>query len=105
MLGALSELDQPDGPARVDALLHASAFGSLPGGETTETIIQPATGPTPPLPADPGKPEPGIFKNRVQHKVDFEIVKKRVLRDVTAETSAFNIAERASESKVRLGRL
>ena len=37
-LNALNVLNEADGAARVDSLLHANAFGSLPGGETTETI-------------------------------------------------------------------
>ncbi len=37
-LNALEALNEPDGAAQVDALLHARAFGSFSGGETTETI-------------------------------------------------------------------
>lgn len=41
-LGALADLDHPDGRARVDALLHASAFSARPGGEDTDSVRQPA---------------------------------------------------------------
>ena len=32
LLGGTHELDQPDAPARIDSLLHASGFAGLPGG-------------------------------------------------------------------------
>ena len=38
VLGSLSDFDQPDGPARTDALLQASAFFSRDGGSETEQI-------------------------------------------------------------------
>jgi hypothetical protein len=65
-LGVLSDLNEPDGVARVDALLHASSFGSLPGGETTERILQPASGPVTEPPKNPAQPAPGIFE-RYRH--------------------------------------
>ncbi|HEX5354824.1 MAG TPA: hypothetical protein VFW93_01305 [Aquabacterium sp.] len=43
-LGAINELDEPDGRARVDALLHATTFASAPGGSTTERVWQPPLG-------------------------------------------------------------
>jgi hypothetical protein len=61
ILGALQELDQPDGTSRVDARLHANAFGSLPGGETTETVTLPGNPAPPTLPPGPVTPQPGIF--------------------------------------------
>lgn len=36
----LHELDAPDGLAKLDAALHATRFGSMPGGFVTETIQQ-----------------------------------------------------------------
>ncbi len=60
----LGELDKPDGRAHLDARLHAAGFGSLPGGETTEVIHEPAEPPAPPLPAEPGTPGLGVFANR-----------------------------------------
>lgn len=50
-LGALSELDLPDGRARVDARLQASAFLGRDGGSVTSSVWQPDFPPeTPPLP-------------------------------------------------------
>ncbi|MGH9114458.1 MAG: hypothetical protein ACRDWW_01375, partial [Acidimicrobiales bacterium] len=65
-VSALKELDHPDGLARLDAALHAAAFGSIPGGETTEVIREPAVPPVPPLPATPGTPAPGVFADRTR---------------------------------------
>jgi hypothetical protein len=65
-LNALNVLNEADGAARVDSLLHANAFGSLPGGETTETIWQPPTSVNQPPPANPPQPDAGVFK-RYQH--------------------------------------
>ena len=62
MLGALAEFEQADGTARVDGLLHANAFGSLSGGETTESITLPDLSGTPPIPAQPVSSKPGIFQ-------------------------------------------
>jgi len=60
-LGVLASLEQPDGRAHVDALLHANAFGVIPGESTTEKIWQPATPMTPaPQPVTP-TPDPGVF--------------------------------------------
>ena len=65
-LNALPTLDEPDGAARVDALLHASAFASLSAGETTETIWQPPTSVTEAPPAAVPPPDPGVF-SRYRH--------------------------------------
>jgi hypothetical protein len=65
-LNALNLLSEPDGNARVDALLHAIGFGSLPGGETTETVWQPPTSTNEAPPANPPRPDPGVFA-RYQH--------------------------------------
>ena len=62
MIGGLNELEQADGAARIDALLHANSFGSMSGGEVTETITLPDRTPTPPIPANPVKSAPGIFQ-------------------------------------------
>lgn len=105
MLGALNELDQADGPARVDVRLHASAFGSVPGGETTEQIFQPPMGAASPLPADPGKPDPGIFKRKARAKTNFEVFQRTTPGPVTVETKAFHPSERFTESNVKAGRL
>ncbi|WP_426595714.1 hypothetical protein ACPPVS_08900 [Cellulomonas sp. McL0617] len=61
LLGAVDELDQPDAPARIDARLHASAFGSLPGGTRTEQVTQRALQtPTAEVPS-PSSTDPGVF--------------------------------------------
>ncbi len=59
-LSALTELDKPDGQARLDVLLHTSAFGAMSGGETTERVWQPPIGTPPPSAAPP--PGLGIFE-------------------------------------------
>jgi hypothetical protein len=64
--GMLSELDEADGLARLDAILQTSAFGSIPGGTTTERTWQPESGPPPVGPASPAAPAPGVFE-RYQH--------------------------------------
>jgi hypothetical protein len=65
-LNALPTLNEPDGAARIDALLHANAFASLPAGETTETIWQPPTSVNRAPPASSPPPNPGVFA-RYQH--------------------------------------
>lgn len=65
LLSSLADLEQPDGRARLDALLQATAFSSLDGGYTTETINIPAMPDTaPPLP-NPVQPGPGVFAGQV----------------------------------------
>jgi hypothetical protein len=60
-LNALSVLNDADGPAKVDALLHARQFGSVPGDPYTETIWQPPTSVNQAPPANPPKPGAGTF--------------------------------------------
>jgi hypothetical protein len=63
--GSMMDLDLPDGAARVDARLHADSFGSLPGAETTEDIVQPPTPDVHPLPTPPSSLDPGVFAGQV----------------------------------------
>src|SRR5581483_11697345 len=65
LLGSLADLEQPDGRARLDALLQAAAFSSLDGGSTTETINIPAMPDTPPPLPNPVQPGPGVFAGQV----------------------------------------
>ena len=65
MSGSLADLDLPDGAARVDARLHADAFGSLPGKATTEDIVQPPVPDINPLPTPPSSLNPGVFAGQV----------------------------------------
>ncbi|MDM0043059.1 hypothetical protein QTH91_01060 [Variovorax dokdonensis] len=60
-LGAMNELDEPDGRARLDALMHATTFTSLLGGSVTERVWQPPLGepPAEPVPKTAG---PGVFE-------------------------------------------
>jgi hypothetical protein len=60
-LGILKELEHPDGRARLGAQLHASGFGSLADGSTSETSRQPPTPFTPAPPANPPQPTGGVF--------------------------------------------
>jgi hypothetical protein len=60
--GILPELDAADGQARLDAALHLSAFGSLPGGQVTERVWQPPSGKPPIEPGLGGAPAPGVFE-------------------------------------------
>jgi hypothetical protein len=64
LLGGADELGQPDGAARIDSLLHASGFGSLPGGTRTEPITQHAKLPPASVVADPSRTDPGVFARR-----------------------------------------
>lgn len=61
LLGGTEELDQPDAPARIDSLLHASGFLSLPGGTRTEDLVQRPSVPPGSVVADPSKTDPGVF--------------------------------------------
>jgi hypothetical protein len=57
-LGLLAEIDHPDGRARLDARLHASAFHAADGGRRTEQLTAPKP-PEPPIPPrglDPAVP-------------------------------------------------
>jgi hypothetical protein len=60
-LGAMDELDEPDGRARVDALLHATTFASTPGGDVTERVWRPPLG-EPPAPGSVQTPGKGVFE-------------------------------------------
>ncbi len=98
-LNALHTLNEADGAAQVDSLLHAKAFGSLPGGEVTETIFQPPTSTVQPPPADPPTPTPGVF-DRFEHvtsttatavlnNVDLPPVPEARVRTPKAQTAEF----------------
>jgi len=65
-LNALEILNDPDGAAQIDSLLHATTFGSISAGETTETIWQPPTSVNQAAPAKPPAPPAGVF-SRYQH--------------------------------------
>ncbi|TMB84273.1 MAG: hypothetical protein E6J39_04365 [Chloroflexi bacterium] len=60
-LNVLPELDEPDGRARLDAVLHSKTFGSKPGGNVDDRVWQPPSGPEPP-PPDSAPPGPGVFQ-------------------------------------------
>ncbi|HVT97276.1 MAG TPA: hypothetical protein VHE33_07185, partial [Acidobacteriaceae bacterium] len=60
-LNALTVLNDADGPAKVDSLLHGRQFGSVPGEPYTETIWQPPTSVNQAPPAHPPKPGTGTF--------------------------------------------
>lgn len=60
--GMLPELDNADGQARLDATLHLSSFGSVPGGYTTERVWQAPSGKPPVAPGLSGTPAPGVFE-------------------------------------------
>jgi hypothetical protein len=84
-LGVLHELDQPDGRTRLDVVLHAGAFGSLPGGpDETEQIWEPPVPAQPDPPATPGRPDAGVFANRRAAGSDFG----RVVLDKALTTDA-----------------
>jgi len=61
LLSSLADLEQPDGRARLDALLQATAFASIAGGSTTETINIPAMPDNPPPLPNPVQPGTGVF--------------------------------------------
>lgn len=61
LLGALNEVDKPDGQANIDSLLHAASFATRDGGYVTETIVQPPMPDLPPKPPSPVTPDPGVF--------------------------------------------
>jgi hypothetical protein len=65
-LGALAELEQPDGRALLDAQLHATSFASLPGGPATmEPVTIAPSGPPPPAQAATATPGPGVFSDQL----------------------------------------
>jgi hypothetical protein len=66
--GALSEIDHPDGRARLDGRLHAAGFDARPSGTTTERVpipgsldpvVMPASTSTPAAPRAMGPAHPG----------------------------------------------
>ncbi|MGH9057142.1 MAG: hypothetical protein ACRDYY_14965 [Acidimicrobiales bacterium] len=106
----LDEVDQPDGRANLDDALHQGAFGSLPGGETTEVIRDPPVPPAPPLPTTPGTPGPGIFADRATAKFpapDLTFINARSERfsESNVSTPTYSSALRGSEVSVIDGRL
>ena len=60
-LGALNELDEPDGRAALDSLMHATGFASLPGGSITERVWQAPLG-EPPHESVPKPAGRGVFE-------------------------------------------
>lgn len=61
LLGALNDLNEPNGRAAVDSLLHQNSFGSLSGGSTTEQVWVPQMPDTAPALPNPVTPGPGVF--------------------------------------------
>lgn len=78
-LGMLDELGEADGRARLDAVLHASAFGSLAGGEIVERVTQPEPAPDEPPPIV-SRPRPDV-----------------VVRPFEMATRTFRLADRVRE--------
>jgi hypothetical protein len=104
ILGALQELDQPDGTARVDARLHANAFLSLPGGpETTETVTLPGNPAPPTLPPQPVTPQPGIFPPAPAHNPGVVNVSVNVGQTQATISERFISSEIRSESVLLTG--
>ena len=65
-LGALAELDQPDGRALLDVQLHTTSFASMPGEPLpTEPVTIAPSGATPTAPANPATPGPGVFASQL----------------------------------------
>ena len=110
VLGALPELDKPDGRAQIDSLLQASAFGSLDGGFTTETIMQQGTPVPATLPAGPVTAQPGIFKDPGAivpgPEITLASAKQAAISEIrTIETRPSISPERLSETSIIAGRL
>lgn len=61
-LGMLMELDEPDGRARVDAGLHASTFGSMPGGDVDDRVYEPPVSGPSAGPVRTTPPPRGVFE-------------------------------------------
>jgi hypothetical protein len=59
---ALAEVNEPDGRARLDARLHALAFGSTSGGVVKERVFRPESGTPPPPPSRNTKVGAGLFE-------------------------------------------
>ena len=106
-LGVLPELNEADGRARIDAALHSTTFGSFPGGEVTDRVFRPPSGPAPTSPKDPPKPGLGVFdrfhrptrtgkdrvtmgktsptrqKTSISHDIDAQVFQARSLKEET----------------------
>jgi hypothetical protein len=111
MLGALTEFEQADGASRVDARLHANSFGSMSGGEITETITLPDRSPTPGLPGRPVQSAPGIFGTGKSARFsaaarEFEHVGPTVVEVARPFSRTSRVErERISETAILKGRL
>ncbi|MGA9965996.1 MAG: hypothetical protein WBQ10_12420 [Terriglobales bacterium] len=111
LLGALRDLDQPDGQARVDALLHASAFATRDGGFVNDSITQQGLPPqTPPIPSTPVTPsDAGIFAQAGGTQAAVNVGNQAVVDKTGAAIQGISVAEGASEkilgSTVMTGRL
>jgi hypothetical protein len=106
-LSALTELDKPDGQARLDVLLHTSAFGAMSGGETTERVWQPPIG-TPPSSPSPA-PGLGIFEryHRPTHIPNRAVTATLGVKKSLQESAppVFQAKSVIKESTINLGRL
>jgi hypothetical protein len=90
-LGVLDELAESDGRARLDAVLHAAAFGSISGGEVLERVDQPEPEPGPdtgPMPPRPGGLDVAVTTAGLE-----------------MATRSFRMADRASEARITAGRV
>jgi hypothetical protein len=99
-LGAINELEEPDGRAKVDALLHASTFSSLPGGTVTERVYQPPLG-EPPRETTLKPPGHGVFERYYHRDVKGSPDVRDALLGQSAKASAkapFAAATRKSSS-------
>ena len=85
-LGVLDELAEADGRARLDAVLHAAAFGSISGGEVLERVDQP-------------EPEPGL--EQPPRGVDVAVT----TAGFEMATRSFRMADRAAEAVITAGRV
>jgi hypothetical protein len=109
-LNALTILNEPDGAARVDSLLHARQFGSKPGEQYTETIWQPPTSVNQAPPAHPPQPGPGIFsryKDQQFSRFGLGVISQVVSRGGVSNVSVSNVGaeQLRSESFIRAGNL
>ncbi len=64
LLGALNDLNEANGRAAVDALLHNNSFASISGGSTSEQLWIPQMPDTPPALPNPVNPGPGVFPSQ-----------------------------------------
>jgi hypothetical protein len=64
LLGALNDLNEANGRAAVDSLLHNNSFASLDGGSTTEQLWVPQMPDTAPALPNPVTPSPGVFSSQ-----------------------------------------